>query len=137
MAEVLTAYCHAGGKLVMGARTGYKDQYGRCVTMPMPGYAAVLCGVTVEEYSLPRPEEQAALLWDGASYAATGFQETLKANGSQVLARYDSGWLKGEAALCEKSIRRAVVHGTRAPALPKRWLELSWKGQGLRILMQR
>ncbi|HQW29266.1 MAG TPA: GNAT family N-acetyltransferase, partial [Verrucomicrobiales bacterium] len=85
------------GKLVMGARTGYKDQYGRCVTMPMPGYAAALCGVTVEEYSLPRPEEQAALLWDGASYAATGFQETLKANGSQVLARYDSGWLKGEA----------------------------------------
>lgn len=71
MAEVLTAYCHAGGKLVMGARTGYKDQYGRCVTMPMPGYAAALCGVTVEEYSLPRPEEQAALLWDGASYAAT------------------------------------------------------------------
>lgn len=36
MAEVLTAYCHAGGKLVRGARTGYKDQYGRCVTMPMP-----------------------------------------------------------------------------------------------------
>ena len=102
MAEVLTAYCRAGGKLVMGARTGYKDQYGRCVTMPMPGYAAALCGVTVEEYSLPRPEEQAALLWDGASYAATGFQETLKANDSQVLARYDSGWLKGEAALCEK-----------------------------------
>ena len=44
MAEVLTAYCRAGGKLVMGARTGYKDQYGRCVTMPMPGYAAALCG---------------------------------------------------------------------------------------------
>lgn len=103
MAAALTAYCEAGGKLVMGARTGYKDAYGRCVTMPMPGYAAGLCGVTVDEYSLPRPDERATFSWGDATYAVTGFQEALTARGSKVLARYGDGWLRGQAALCEKA----------------------------------
>lgn len=102
MANVLKDYCSRGGKLIMGARTGYKTELGHCVTMPMPGYAADLCGVTVEEYSLPRADEFASLFWNGKIYPVTGFQEALAATDSRVLACYDSGWLADQPALCEK-----------------------------------
>lgn len=102
MANVLKAYCEAGGKLVLGARTGYKDEFGRCLTVPMPGYAAEVCGMTVEEYSLPRPDETAMLAWNGKTYPVTGFQESMIPQDSQAIAYYDSGWLQNKAALCEK-----------------------------------
>ena len=126
MAAALKAYCEAGGKLIMGARTGYKDVYGRCLTLPMPGYAADICGVTVEEYSMPRPEEAASILWAGETYPVTGFQESLTARDSRVEGTYDSGWLKGKAALCEKRYEgggRAWYAGTGlTEALAKRFL---------------
>ena len=59
--------------------------------------------MTVEEYSLPRPDETARLVWRGKTYPVTGFQESLVPQDSQAIACYDSGWLQGKAALCEKT----------------------------------
>ncbi|HPF87182.1 MAG TPA: beta-galactosidase [Candidatus Limiplasma sp.] len=76
-AALLAAYCGQGGTLIMGARTGYKDEYGRCPMRSMPGPASTLCGVTVGEYSFPHPLCARELVWDGVWYDAPGFQETL------------------------------------------------------------
>ena len=103
MAAALQVYAEAGGRVVLGARTGYKDRYGRCRMTPMPGPAAGLAGVRVREYSLPRPDESAKLSWNGASYPVTGFQESLEAAGSNAAGSYDSGWLAGEAGLTVKA----------------------------------
>ena len=62
-AAMLREYCQNGGTVIMGARTGYKDAYGRCPMRPMPGPAAELCGVTVKEYTLPHPQLRYALVW--------------------------------------------------------------------------
>lgn len=88
-AELLQAYCEQGGTLVMGARTGYKDEYGRCPMRPMPGPASGLCGVTVGEYTVPHPLRERELIWSGMRYEAPGFQETLEpAKGTDVIARF-------------------------------------------------
>jgi len=50
-AELLEAYARQGGTLIFGARTGYKDETGRCYMMPFPGYAAKLCGIHVEDFT--------------------------------------------------------------------------------------
>lgn len=50
--SLLKAYIKQGGQVVFGCRTGYKDEYGRCYEMPMPGYAAELCGCYVKEYTM-------------------------------------------------------------------------------------
>ena len=77
-AAILCAYCMQGGTLVMGARTGYKDIYGRCPMRAMPGPAADLCGVTVREYTPLHPQLRYALHWKGQRYPVPGFCETLE-----------------------------------------------------------
>ena len=56
-ADVLREYMEAGGCVVFGSRTGYKDEYGRCPMRSMPGYAGELCGVHVRDYTLLGPDD--------------------------------------------------------------------------------
>ena len=89
-ADMLRAYCEQGGTLLMGARTGYKDVYGRCPMRPMPGPAGAVCGVTVAEYSLPHVLRPLELVWEGKRFSAPGFQETLEPAGAEAIAQFDS-----------------------------------------------
>lgn len=50
--RLLAEYAEAGGVVVFGARTGYKNECGHCEMRPMPGPAAPLCGVTVEDFTM-------------------------------------------------------------------------------------
>jgi len=50
-AELLHAYVAQGGKLLIGARAGYKDANGQCPMQPMPGPLAALCGVKVVDFT--------------------------------------------------------------------------------------
>ena len=98
-AALLQYYCAQGGALVMGARTGYKDEYGCCPMRPMPGPASGLCGVAVGEYTLPHPLRPRELDWEGARYTAPDFQETLEAGaGTDIVGRFGGG----EAAMTRK-----------------------------------
>ncbi len=104
-ASLLYDYCRAGGILVFGARTGYKDEYGRCPMMQMPGYAGKICGVEVEDYTFVRPEEPPVQLsWDGKTVPAPIFNDILKPqDGGEVLAAYQGGYYDGKPALIKKS----------------------------------
>lgn len=102
-AALLGEYCAAGGALVMGARTGYKDEFGRCPMRPMPGPARELCGVEVADYTLPHPSEQVSILWDGAAYPAPNFREALRPlEGTHPLAVFKGGHMAGQCALSVK-----------------------------------
>lgn len=104
-ARLLTAYVQQGGQLVLGARTGYKDEYGRCPMMPMPGHASALCGVTVEDYSVARVEEALPTIdWPAApGLSAPMFHDQLAAlPGTEVLGRYQGCWFQGQPALTRK-----------------------------------
>ncbi|MDD3336441.1 MAG: beta-galactosidase [Eubacteriales bacterium] len=110
-ATLLKEYCELGGKLVLGARTGYKDEYGRCPMRPMPGPAASLCGITVREYTLPHPAQQTEIRWNDDRLQALGFWETLIPNdGTETLAFFAGSYLDGECAMT----RRAYANGGAA-----------------------
>ena len=54
---LLEQYVAAGGKLVMGCRTGYKDLNGKCVMNHLPGLAAKVTGTDIPEYSFVAPDD--------------------------------------------------------------------------------
>lgn len=104
-AKLLEAYVQGGGILVMGARTGYKDEYGRCPMMPMPGHALSITGAEVVDYTFARTEEAPVMIdWDGEKLAAPTFHDILKpVEGGEVLARFTGGYYDGEPALIRKA----------------------------------
>ena len=106
-AALLTAYVSSGGQLVLGARSGYKDEYGRCPMMPMPGHAAALCGVTVADYTVARAEEALPLIdWQeaGGQLSAPMFHDVLEpAEGTEVLGRFRNAYFEGEPALTRRA----------------------------------
>lgn len=104
-ANLLEAYVKGGGTLVMGARTGYKDEYGRCPMMPMPGFARTLCGAEVVDYTLARTEEAPVMVrWGDARVSAPDFQDVLQpAPGGEVLASFEGGYFSGAPALIKKA----------------------------------
>jgi len=72
-AYLLREFVEAGGILLFGARTGYKDEHGHCRMMPLPGYAAPLCGVTVEDFTAVLKDADAPFLrWQADEADRTG-----------------------------------------------------------------
>lgn len=99
---VLEQYVAAGGKLVMGCRTGYKDICGRCVTEYLPGMAAKLTGTDIPEYSLVAPDDGTIMIrWGEETFEAAGFNDLLAAAGenAEVVGTYASSYYAGEPAL--------------------------------------
>ena len=103
-AALLKAYVEAGGTLALGARTGFKDEYGRCPMRTMPGWFADWLGVSVGEYSLVHPEEPQTVLWNGRELPMPIFAEKPNVYDNQnVLARYRDD--EQTPALCMKKSR--------------------------------
>ncbi|MDF2587464.1 MAG: beta-galactosidase [Anaerocolumna sp.] len=114
-ADLLKAYVENGGTLIMGSRTGYKDEYGRCPMRIMPGFAADICGVKVTDYTHLGPgDDEEYAIWDGEMIPAPVFNDILKADdNTEVLAYFKGNYYDGEPALtCKKSGKgRAYYYG--------------------------
>ena len=96
----------AGGVLVIGCRSGYKDEYGRCPMVPQPGLLQKLTATDVTEYTFASPaEEEPYALWDGRRMPMPVFNDVLTPlEGAQVLARFGTSYYAGEAALTEHRV---------------------------------
>ena len=102
-ADLLKAYVEQGGTLILGCRTGYKQENGRAILLPPPGLLRELTGSTVRESGFWHPAEPTVTVeWNGERFEAPLFQDQLEAEGdAAVLARYDSSWFAGTPALIE------------------------------------
>jgi beta-galactosidase len=111
-ADLLKAYVIGGGKLIMGARTGYKDIYGRCPMMPMPGFAADICGVKVIDYTpLGSDDIEEYAVWDDEIIDAPVFNDILKASeGAKVLAEFKGNYYNGKPALVSKELGKGTAY---------------------------
>jgi beta-galactosidase len=99
---LLEEYTAAGGKLVMGCRTGYKDITGKCVMECLPGLAAKVTGTDIPEYSYVAPDDGKVMAdWDGTLIEAAVFNDQLLpvGEGAEVLAAYTSSYYAGQPAL--------------------------------------
>lgn len=100
--ETLKQYVAQGGCLVMGCRTGYKDQNGRCVREMLPGLARELTGADVMEYSFVAPDEAPVFVsWGEDRIEAAIFQDMLAplTEQAEVAGCFENGMYAGEAAL--------------------------------------
>ena len=127
-AALLCAYVQAGGMLIVGARSGCKDECGRCVMTPMPGLLAGLTGTDVKEYTLCSPAEDVpCALWDGERIPMPVMNEVIAPlEGTKVLARFASSYYAGEAAVTEKRVgagRVLHVAGALSAQLARKLLD--------------
>lgn len=112
-AALLGAYVERGGKIVFGARTGYKDRNGHCPMRPLPGPVAALCGITVEDFTLIKGTVSAPPLdWRDAAgdqdepVLAEGFNDILRVEDPavDVVAVYGSSYYAGKPALTRRKV---------------------------------
>ncbi|WP_239618908.1 beta-galactosidase [Cohnella mopanensis] len=123
VALLLRSYVEAGGIVLFGARTGYKNEHGHTRMMPLPGFAASLCGITVEDFTIITGNASApALRWvedndEDQPFAATAdeFNDILRveSNSVKVIAKYASDYYAGKPALTvnEQGKGRAYYYG--------------------------
>ena len=97
----LSAYVEAGGILVIGCRSGYKDATGKCVTTKLPGLLGELTGTDIPEYSLIAPDAgKVTIDWEGTTIEAAVFADLLEpVHGGVVEAVYTSDYYAGSGAL--------------------------------------
>lgn len=103
-AEVLRTYVEAGGCLILGCRTGQKDETGKCVMQPMPGLLSSLTQTDVKEYTFVGPADEAVSMeWEGRQVETGLFNDILAAAGpdADILAKYSSNYYEGRPALAE------------------------------------
>ncbi len=106
VADRLTEYVKQGGILIMGARTGYKDEYGRCPMRPMPGFAENLCAVRVTDFTmLVKEHETPTVNIYGKNFKTPLFHDILSPNeGGEALGRFEGGYYGGEVAAVENNL---------------------------------
>ena len=112
VSALLRAYVEAGGTLILGARTGYKNETGLCPMRPMPGLVGEWCGVTVEDYTLVSPAEgEICADWAGRELPVPVFNEVLRSDAeAEVLARFTGSYYAGQPALCRKAVGAGKVY---------------------------
>lgn len=112
-ADLLEAYVKAGGTLMIGCRTGYKDIQGRCPMAPQPGLLSQLAGTYVEEFTFASPaEEEPYASLDGRKLPMPLFNDVLEEPFSaeaKVIARYETSYYAGKPALVENRVGEGRV----------------------------
>lgn len=103
--ELLKQYVENGGKLVTGARTGYKNEHGHCVMTVKPGLLSEVCGTEVHDFTFVGPADGKMFAdWNGESIEVAAFNDILAPIGeAQVLATYKGNYYDGQPALIKNN----------------------------------
>ncbi|MBN1219358.1 MAG: beta-galactosidase [Anaerolineae bacterium] len=111
-AEVLTEYVEYGGRLVLTARTGMKDDDNALWPMRQPGLLAELAGVEVEEYfALDEPVPVKGNWFEGYSHQWAELLNLTDKLGAAI-AHYGpaNGWLDDQLAITVRSHKSGLVY---------------------------
>ncbi len=110
--ELLTAYVEQGGCLVLGCRTGQKDESGQCPMTAMPGLAADLVGATVSDFTFVGPgDEEMFIDFGGKRIEAPVFNDILEVVKAdvKVLGTYEGNYYDGKPAFVERAFGKGKV----------------------------
>jgi beta-galactosidase len=110
--EHLNAFVKKGGKIVLTARSGMKDQYNSLLPSRPPGPLSELAGIEVEDfYVLEDPVPVKGNLVNG--HAVIWAERLLiKAPYTTVVARYGAcnGWLDEQIAITVRAVGTGLVY---------------------------
>lgn len=118
-AALLEEYVKAGGTLIIGCRSGYKDIDGHCVMTPQPGLLSKITGSDVKEFTFVHENDKGicadfTLSGDCADLEIKAIEmplfndilSTVEGSGAKIVARYSSSYYKGRGALVENKVGR-------------------------------
>ena len=108
---VLKEYVENGGVLVLGCRSGLKEDHGQMVMAPQPGLFAELTGTDVRDFTYTSPAEPPVTAdLSGTRIAMPVYNDVLTAlPGTEVLARYENAYYAGEAAVTKRALGKGFV----------------------------
>ncbi len=111
-AKLLHRYVSCGGVLVLGCRTGYKDETGKCLMMPPSGYAGPLAGVDVRESTAVAGGDAVPdIVWGSERIPAGIYNDIITPlDGTEVIARYDGAYYNGKPALARRRCGGGYVY---------------------------
>ena len=106
-ARRLADYVRGGGHLILGPRSGMKDEYDRLEPVRQPGPLAALLGGQVEQYYAL--DEEIAVGSGKASIWAEALSTS--APDTEVLLRYGqaNGWLDGKPAVISRKVGKGRI----------------------------
>jgi len=108
LAAHLEAYVETGGHLLLGARTGEKDQYNQLHDSLAPGPLADLAGLRVERHESLPEQVETRVNYDGDEYDFRTWADWLSFEGAEQHGTYRAGEAAGAGAIA----RRAAGDGT-------------------------
>jgi beta-galactosidase len=111
--EALKKYVEAGGTLVLGPRSGVKDEENAVVGEHLPGLLRPMAGCRVTDYDSFGMQKHEVFVEDGAGakHAARFIADVLEPEGgAKILWRYANRFYKGRAAAVEHSFGRGRVY---------------------------
>jgi beta-galactosidase len=118
LAAKLLAYVKQGGKLILGPRSGMKDEFNSLNPQRQPGPLAAALGAKVEQYyALEKPVEISNQLLSGGSDSwfqgnADTWAETLEITDHEtgpLFVYQDMGWLNARPAVVFRNIGKGTL----------------------------
>lgn len=110
---LLEEYVRNGGTLVVGCRSGYKDERGQCVMDKLPGMLKEVTGTDIPEYTMISPAEggKVTVDWDGTTVEAAVFSDLLAPEqGAETVGVYTSNYYAGTPALIRHSYGKGQAY---------------------------
>jgi beta-galactosidase len=107
LAKRLEEFVRNGGRLMITARTGMKDDYNALLPSRQPGLLADLAGIEVEEYyALDEPVPVKGNWFAGEARQWAERLKILNDRYTSVIARYlpSNGWLDGQVAIAVRGV---------------------------------
>ena len=110
-AEHLLAYARAGGHLVLGPRSGMKDEHNELLPQRQPGYLVDALGGRVEQYYALEKNFPVEGEWGSGEASIWAEQLQTKGDGAKVLMRYGkaNGWLDNQPAIISSRYGKGTI----------------------------
>lgn len=107
-ASLLKTYVENGGILIVGARTGYKNEYGHCPMHALPGYARPICGVQVSDFTMLTQYNSDISIQGDETFEAIQFADILMpiTGSAKVIGVFHGGYFDGQPAIVENTLGR-------------------------------
>ncbi len=111
LADHLLEYVSHGGHLVLGPRSGMKDEFNALLPQRQPGYLADALGARVEQYYALEKDVPLSGTWGMGEASIWAEQLATKASGGEVLLKYgkSNGWLDDQPAVVTRAYGKGRI----------------------------
>ena len=111
LADHLLEYVRNGGHLVLGPRSGMKDEFNALLPQRQPGFLVDALGARVEQYYALEKEVPVSGAWGNGEASIWAEQLKSQAPGEEVLLKYgrSNGWLDDQPAVVTRTYGKGRI----------------------------